>query len=383
MDRVGSLDALRGVAILAVFTQHLGDRFLPFVQAELARALPPALSPWVLTVIHHAHWGVDLFFVLSGSSLALGYLRALDAGRPAQAASSFWLRRAARIAPAYLVALALVLATHPGLGRAPDFGRALATNLLLLQGFWPPGGLVFIGASWSLTTEACFYLLMPFVAGPLLSRRAGGHRGWILAAALCGGAWITRAALHRALLTPGVHDALLEASQRRWIPSRLDQFVLGVIVAAVSADLARSRHAALLARLAPAAMVVAAAALVVGFRLEGALYLEPGGSWPYALISLSTAALVLAARLGEPAWRGRWAAPLRWLGLWSYGVFLHHQLCLGVAGALVSGESTWWRLGAVAGGALGLAALAGWASYRWIEQPAARRAGRGPRAGVL
>src|SRR6185437_14252626 len=104
------LDALRGVAILAVFVQHLGDRFMPFVEAEAARALPPALAPWVLTVLHHAHWGVDLFFVLSGFSLAQGYLRAFAGGpRAPPSARAFLRRRAARILPAYYVALTITL----------------------------------------------------------------------------------------------------------------------------------------------------------------------------------------------------------------------------------------------------------------------------------
>src|SRR6185503_1427838 len=62
----------------------------------------PALAPWVLTVLHHAHWGVDLFFVLSGFSLAQGYIRAFAGGpRAPPSPRAFLRRRAARILPAY------------------------------------------------------------------------------------------------------------------------------------------------------------------------------------------------------------------------------------------------------------------------------------------
>ncbi|HSN99121.1 MAG TPA: acyltransferase family protein, partial [Candidatus Nanopelagicales bacterium] len=146
------LDALRGVAILAVFVQHLGDRFMPLWE-EAAAALGPG-APWALTVLHHAWWGVDLFFVVSGFSLALGYLRAFAAGRPPLAPRDFLVRRAARVLPAYAAAVALALAAHPDVAGHPAFGAALAAHAALLQGYVSPGGIVLIGASWSLTTES-------------------------------------------------------------------------------------------------------------------------------------------------------------------------------------------------------------------------------------
>ena len=101
------LDALRGIAILGVFTQHLGDRFLPLVRTAIEAHAPPAVVPWVLTTLHHAWWGVDLFFVSSGFSLALSWIRS-----GGQSTTAFFLRRAARILPGYYVALAITLVCH-------------------------------------------------------------------------------------------------------------------------------------------------------------------------------------------------------------------------------------------------------------------------------
>ncbi len=310
------LDALRGVAILAVFTQHLGDRFMPFVEGEAARALPKVPAAWLLSVLHHAHWGVDLFFVLSGFSLAQGYLRAFARGAspatpasqggrpPAISARAFLLRRAARILPAYYLAIAVVLAFHRSM---PGALASIAAHLLVLQGYLTPGGIVLIGATWSLTTEIGFYLLLPLLARPLL---APGPRRFPTGAALCLAAWGSRAILHAVVLEPGVHTALLEATQRRWTTSRLDQFVLGAMAAAAYGEIARRGIGERARRLAPPALALSAAAVVVGFRLEGELYLVPGGSWPYAIISLATAALVLAAVLCEgPGAAARRAAP--------------------------------------------------------------------------
>jgi peptidoglycan/LPS O-acetylase OafA/YrhL len=369
------LDALRGVAILAVFVQHLGDRFFPFLEARAAAALPAAITPWALTILHHAWWGVDLFFVLSGFSLAQGYVSAFAAGRPAPPPRVFLARRAARILPAFFTALAVMIAVRPRVVFLPGFAAALGAHLALLQGYVTPGGIVLIGAAWSLTTEAHFYLLLPLLARPLLDRDpARPARRWLTAGAIVTLAWGSRALLHAWILEPGVHTALLEASQRRWISSRLDQFVLGALAAAIHASIRSSPRAAEASRRAPLGLALSLAALVVAFRLEGALYLDPSGSWPYALLSLATAGLVLSASLLEGralAWLA--PAPLCALGVVSYGVFLYHQLALGLVGhALGPDEATWAALARSAALGLGLAVALGFASWTLIERPALR-----------
>ena len=375
------LDALRGVAILAVFVQHLGDRFFPFLEARSTQALPAWIAPWALTILHHAWWGVDLFFVLSGFSLAQGYISAFRADRAPPSAGVFLARRAARILPAFFVALAVMIAVHPSVALRPGFPAALLAHLVLLQGYVTPGGIVLLGAAWSLTTEAHFYLLMPLLARPLLSRDA--TRRWLTAGVLCALAWGSRAALHAWILEPGAHTALLEASQRRWISSRLDQFVLGALAAAIHGKIRGAPRAAEAARRAPFALAASLVALVVAFRLEGALYLDPHGSWPYALVSLATAALVLSASLLDDR-ALPWLAPkpLRALGIVSYGVFLYHQLALGIAGHALGGDdSTWLALGTNAALALALAIAMGTASWIVIERPALRFAATKLRAG--
>ena len=361
------LDALRGAAILAVFTQHFGDRFLPFVEERVAASTPAALAPWILTVIHHAFWGVDLFFVLSGFTLARGYL----AGR-APSAGRFFLRRAARIFPGYLVALAVTLAFHRFVFESPSFPMALAAHLLVLQGYWAPGGVVIIGALWSLTTEVHYYLLAPFLSRWALTNR----RLWLLGLVVLG-SFAARAACHAAFLDePGVRTWIFEASQRRWITSRLDEFVLGAMAAALHASAMASPHRARLARLAPAFTALAAALVVVSFRLEGELYLMPGGSWTAGVMALGTASLVLSVALLEG--RALSLAAPRWLravGVVSYGVFLYHQLAQGIVGARLPG--TGWPV-LLENLALSLALALGMGAASWVvvERPAIAWVGR-------
>ncbi len=342
---------------------------MPLVEGELSRSFPPALAAWALSALHHAHWGVDLFFVLSGFSLAQGYLRAFAAGRAPQGARDFLTRRAARILPGYLVALAVVLAFHRTVWAHPSFGAALAAHLAVLQGYVAPGGLVFIGATWSLTTEISFYLLLPLLARPLLGT---SRRAWVFGAALVVLAWTSRGLLHEVALheaDPGARFALLEATQRRWLTSRLDQFVLGALAARGVLAVDGSRFAARARRLAPFGLAAAIAALLLGFRLEGALYLEPGGSWPYAIVSLATAAIVLAACLcGDGARSVITAPPLAAIGVVSYGVFLYHQLALGLVGWAVPGEGG-GALAVVGVLSLLLSVALGAASWVLVERP--------------
>lgn len=363
------LDALRGVAILAVFVQHLGDRFLPLVRASIETRAPAPLVPWILTVLHHAWWGVDLFFVLSGFSLGLSWIRS-----GGQTPRDFLLRRAARILPAYWVALVVTIAFHRGVLGAPSFAASLAAHLLVLQGYVSPGGIVIIGATWSLTTEACFYLVFPWLA-PLVCKE--GRRAIWIGAGVVIGSWLVRMWLHAIVLEPGIHTGLLEATQRRWIPSRLDQFVLGALAARAYVALARSERAA---ALAPYVLAACVPALVLAFRLEGLHFLDPGGGAPYALLSLVTATLVLSAVLC----RGRALVivaprPLAFVGIVSYGVFLYHQLALGLSDLEPASPPTWKNLTRTASFALVASVIVGYASWVLVERPAMRWASQNRR----
>jgi peptidoglycan/LPS O-acetylase OafA/YrhL len=369
---IPQLDTLRAVGVASVFVQHLGDRYMGLVERGVEASLPALLHPWILTVLHHAWWGVDLFFVLSGFSLGLAYQRALaKSGGQAPSVRAFFLRRAARILPAFWMALAAVFVARHALIAQPGFMATLAAHLALLQGYMELRGTTLIGASWTLTTEAHYYLLFPLLAVPLLRRRT-----WALGIALCVVVWLVRGALHAAVLEPGERTWLFELTQRRLIVSRLDQFILGSLASLAYVAIERSGRAASAARWAVPALLAAAPLLVVAFRLEGQLFLEPGGSWPYVLVSLTTTAIVLStALLG-----GRWARivsapPLAWVGVVSYGVFLNHQLVLGFVewfAPFATRDPSWARLAFVGALSFLLSLGVGLASWRLVELPAIR-----------
>ena len=144
------LDVIRGVAILGVLVYHgLGSRagFFEAFHTRWATALG--------IVFEAGSKGVHLFFVLSGFLIS-GIL--IDRRHYANYYKDFYLRRILRIAPAYLVMLALLFLTH-----------SITLRYLLIAVFYfaNMAGLFHgsheYGPLWSLSVEEQFYLVWPWV----------------------------------------------------------------------------------------------------------------------------------------------------------------------------------------------------------------------------
>lgn len=156
MQRIPWIDPLRGVAAGLVLVSHVaywsGGSGIDGVGRLLARG----------------DVGVAVFF--AGSA----YLLTRGASAGAAPTRHYWRKRAARILPAYLVALAAVvvvtLAVEPG---AVDV-RSVLSHLTLLQGY---AGESFRGftQAWSITTEVTFYALVPLICRWLRGCRRDGR----------------------------------------------------------------------------------------------------------------------------------------------------------------------------------------------------------------
>ena len=150
------LTGLRFVAALYVFLFHLHIRW------------PLAGQDFVASVLSQGAVGMTIFFMLSGYILAYRYDLAEVPLR------DYALNRFARIYPVYVVAGLLTLpwigvslggvsARDAFLGFAQLCALVVA-NALLLQAWFPQMlGYWNIGASWSISTEAFFYLLFPLL----------------------------------------------------------------------------------------------------------------------------------------------------------------------------------------------------------------------------
>lgn len=144
-SRLAWLDALRGLAVLFVVYEHLGD--------SLLREARNATDPWFPA----GRVGVYLFFVVSGYIIPAslerkGNLRA------------FWVSRAFRLYPLYAVALASTLALHFA-GLMPmdrDLGAHVPTTVLAHVTMLPAlvDAPMVLQVTWTLAFEMGFYLLV-------------------------------------------------------------------------------------------------------------------------------------------------------------------------------------------------------------------------------
>ncbi len=169
-DRNRALDGIRGLAILWVFAFH--------ANALLVGVTADAPAGWGQSLAEKGLLGVQLFFVLSGFLLTRHWMTAAAAGVAYPSIGHFFARRALRILPTYWLHLALLFGLILPILRGgyailgTDIGL---TNLWLhipLLHFLHPGSSSSLGlnmALWSLSLEAQFYLLLPFLA-PLFVR---------------------------------------------------------------------------------------------------------------------------------------------------------------------------------------------------------------------
>lgn len=343
------IDGLRTVAVLAVLLYH----------ADVGWAAGGFL-------------GVDVFLVISGY-LITSLLLAEQARTGRLDFRRFWLRRARRLLPAVflLIAVCLVFAGFFERGDVARLrGDALASVLYVqnwhlvlahqsyFEVFARPSLLRHL---WSLAVEEQFYLLWP----PLfaLGLAALGRRRLALGVGIAG---LVSVVLMAVLFHPG-HD-----------PSRVyygtDTRAIGLLVGVGLAFVWHpSRLRAPGGRNAARVLdVVGGSALVVLLVLLSRVQEFGSGLYRGGFAGVTVVTAVLLGVLAHPSARlGRWlgAAPLRWLGLRSYGIYLWHWPVIAMTRPGLDVHVTKWVLVPLQGAAaVGLAA----ASYRWVEMPVRR-----------
>lgn len=350
-SRLDGLTGLRWLAAFWVFGYHMQN----------FGSLP---HPFDLPV-HLGYLGVTFFFVLSGFVLTWSM-------SPDVRISTFYTRRFARIWPAHMVALLLAIPVFYALSPDPDHGWVktlsipiLMLSVVLLQGFSRDPAILFSGnpAAWTLSCEALFYALHPFL-GRLL-RRATRHGALIIAVVVVLVAFTYRGL---AVVAPG---GWVEA-----IPlpvERVPEFALGMAIAWAFAQGWRPR---IPVPLAWAIFALVIGGLTVAPRLQVPVLTDIAGNFMNEFATLACALLITAVASGALAGRRTWLAHpvMVRLGNWSYAFYLVHATVMYAVLNIIGGarEPGWSNL-VWGAGIFALALALSAALHYWVEVPAERR----------
>lgn len=332
-SRLVAIDALRGVAVLAVLLSHLNFR------TEAGLAFPR----WLAMSLEYGAYGVNLFLVLSGFCIHMAWARAATTNTSPPPFTAFWKRRLRRLYPPYFVALVLTVAglyvfhgilRHEGPGLVAKLGYTSGSQLaidlvflvLLLQNLNEASDRVGNGPFWSLALEEQLYMLyFPLL---WLRRTLGWPRTLLIVFAVT-------------VVFRGVAASWAPDQVGIWFkvgPARWFEWALGA--AAVEVHLKRVKVPWWLSS-APVGLLLLGGTIAVDhhFRWGGSGVVEAQGlSWggaPFvigdllndSLFGIAFFILMNAACAGD--WgKTRAAAGLAWVGVFSYSLYLTHQLSL-------------------------------------------------------
>ena len=346
-QRLDALTGLRWWAAFLVFLFHM-------------RVFAPLPGP-ITSVFDQGYLGVTFFFVLSGFVLTWSM-------RPRVSTSTFYWRRFARIWPAHMVALVFAVFVFYTWAPIPegsflkpfDVG-ILLLSVVLIQGWWANPAILFSGnpAAWTLTVEALFYALHPWISRVLVPLAKRGSL--VLGAAVMVWAFAYRAGL---LVWP--------ESWLAHVPmpiTRLPEFVLGMA-------LAWAMRSGWRPRLHPVFGVGSLAVVVLGIVLAGHF----PSAWVFAYFGneFFTVAVGLAiVSLAESALRGRSSIfdtriQVK-LGEWSFAFYLVHATVIYLALRIFGYQEPSWRNLGWMLVIFAVDVVLAWALHAGIERPVERR----------
>jgi exopolysaccharide production protein ExoZ len=157
MNRIDSLDWQRGLLAFAIMVYHLvGWELFHLDSSSLLGRL--------------GIYGVSMFFVLSGLSMALSYNKFI---RGFGSSIRFFVRRIFRIWPLLWLAVAFATGAAMLSGQAPNWA-VVVLNVTTAFGFVNPSAYINIGA-WSIGNEMVYYAFTPLIICAYKRRLAYGN----------------------------------------------------------------------------------------------------------------------------------------------------------------------------------------------------------------
>ena len=327
--RYDTIDLLRGLSILGVILLH-ASLYLSFSGQTVGTTLPK----WVQYMIFNEGGnGVSVFFAISGFLITYVSIRRFGSLSDLSV-KSFYRIRFARIAPPLFLLLTLLSVLHlygpPSFHISPQIGslpHALFAALTFqtnwfeaVHGWLPPSWTVL----WSLSVEEMFYFLFPLLCVSLLRRVWGRTVFFLLLTSLVGFGPFAR--------TPWYSPNEIWAYQSYL--GNLDNVALGCLFGLLAHRLSKSSEFMrswwpILLQIAGASLIFFIAdwmwpKVLFGWRIKHALGVS---GTDVTVLGLGTCLVMLGSVVrnseGSP-----WTLPLRWLGRYSYEVYLSHELVI-------------------------------------------------------
>jgi peptidoglycan/LPS O-acetylase OafA/YrhL len=359
------LDGLRGVACLMVFAVHFG---------QIAKVQGAWGAVELRRLLENGNAGVALFFALSGFLLSRPYWQSLSLGSPQPLARNFWLRRLARVVPAYFLCLT-------GL---------IVVNRLWLEDTWPRDALLHYAFAfnyfdanifsinppfWTVAVELQFYLVLPLI---------------FLAFGRMRPAWVVASVATLACIAYAAHSVMAATLTRGLVPggqlspvvtysllAHLPHFLLGVVTA-WWVNRSPSPSWSPVEQVVPfkeAALWLAFLLLfvVLGTPLDE-LFQVPHGRYNLPYVPLLLCAVIALTPQTATGWILLQNSPLRPIGRVSYGVYLYHLPVLHWVARLMerftqSPHENWLMFGSVS---LTVTLVAATLSFFYFEKPILR-----------
>ena len=331
--------------------------------------------------------GVDVFFVLSGFLLYRPFVRAHLEGTRGPTVGRYLKRRFLRIFPAYwLVLICVLFVLHQTVAPRTKDGLIFFS---LTQIYSPQHIFGGLAPAWSLCTEVTFYAFLPLYAWLVHRWAAGKPR---LRAELIGvGSLYVASCVFRIVMSSRGYGL-----SNDWLPSYLDVFALGMLMAVLSVAVEKNmvgdwwrsvpRDAAVWWG-AAVALFVAVSNLGMPMAIVD---VSVGKFFAHHLLAGTIGGLIVAPAVLHESAGGLIrqvlsSRPARTLGLISYGIFLWHVPWIFQVEKWTGGHPYFGDFWPVLLWTVVLTLLAAWATYVVIERPLMRtRAGRPePRLGIF
>lgn len=302
-SEVRALTGIRGIGAVIIVIYHFGMIQLDHIH-----------NAWS---VPHGYLAVDLFFILSGYVIALGYKDAF-ALQPLSSYAAFLVKRFARLYPAYvaigvLFFLRLAFHLHGDETLTRFHLHDVIGNIFMLTG-WGLHIYPLNGVAWAASAELGSYILLPLLLFVILQR---GIASWFMAVLV--GAYAIYAVATSGMGYDGPLDVVQVTSMLPLVRA-IAGFTFGLAIFRYAGQLDR-----LSARTQDALLGLVLVAIAVAALLTANDFLI------YALFVPLVALLSRDGRLAQMLFGNR---IVHHLGVISYSVYLLHPLFVGPAAIL-------------------------------------------------